>query len=426
MIARIGAPHIRSQRGAASLAVVSVLALALLLAVGHAARQLAVEQRASANQLRSTQAFEAAEAGVAWALAMLARGERVDAVCETTTDPARLPFRDARLAFDAARGTLAPRAWNDAGTPRPVRAACAWRNDAWTCSCPEAAAPSLPVGGGPAFVVELTPGPAAGLHTLVAVGCTRADGDCADGSAGPHDAAARIETVLGLVPALRAAPLAALTLQGDVGADVAWHIRRDDAAVGGIAVHAGGSSASAPLLGIAGPAGSPRAALVADGDAALAGLAVDRLFARHAGVAPTAWSERPGVARIRCASRCDTAVADALATGATVLHLSSDSVPPSPVVLHGPLALGTADRPVAIAVAGDLRLDGAVVLTGFLHAQSLHWSGSGGRVRGAVAVAGAVSGSGDPTLVHDLAVLERLRSATGSLAPLPGSWKDFR
>ena len=416
-----------TQRGAASLAVVSLLGLALLLAVGHAARQLAVEQRASASQLRATQAFEAAEAGSAWALAMLARGERVDATCTPTADPARPSFRDARLEVEPTSGTLVPRPWNDGGTLRAMHAACAWRDGAWRCSCPVDAPPALPGGDGPAFVVEVAAGPAAGLQTLVALGCTRGDGDCAAGVSGAHDAAARVESVLGLVPALRALPFAALTVQGGVGSDAAWRVRRDDAAPGGLALHAGPSAAAAPLLRLEGPAGSPRAALVADADATLAALAPDRLFARHFGVLPAAWSSRPGVARIRCGpGPCDAAVADAVAAGATMLHVGSDTVPPAAIVLRGPLALGTADRPVAVAVHGELRIDGAVTAAGFLHTDALAWTGSGGGVRGAVVVAGPVSGDGTPLVVHDGAVLERVRGATGVLAALPGSWKDFR
>jgi hypothetical protein len=156
-----GAEARAGQRGAASLAVVALLALALLLAVGHSARHLAVEQRASASQLRATQAFEAAEAGTAWALAMLSGSGRVDATCAATADPTRPTFRDARLAFDPALGALVARTWNDAGTPRPVRAACAWRGGAWSCSCPVDGPPSLPPGAGAAFVVEIAAGPGA-------------------------------------------------------------------------------------------------------------------------------------------------------------------------------------------------------------------------------------------------------------------------
>lgn len=414
------------QRGAASLAVVALLSLALLIAVGQAARHLAVEQRASAGQLRSTQAFEAAEAGAAWGLAMLSRGEHIDSVCAATVDPTRPTFRDARLAFDPVLGALVPRTWNDGGTPRPVRAACAWRHGAWSCSCPVDGAPWVPAGAGPAFVVEIVTGPSPGLHALVSSGCTRADGDCTRDLDGAHDAAARVESVLGLVPALRAAPLAALTVQGDVGADVGWIARRDDAAPGGLALQVGGSAAGAPRLGVEGPAGSPRASLLVESDTALATLGADRLFSRHAGVLPAAWRDRPGVARIRCSTACDAAVAAAAAGGSAMLHVTSDTVPASPVVMRGPLAVGTVDRPVALAVAGELRLEGAVAVTGFLHADSLAWTGHGGRVTGAVAVAGSIAGNGAPAISHDRAVLDRLRVATGTLAPLAGSWKDFR
>ena len=46
------------------------------LVAAYAGRNLIFEQKTSANQYRATQAFEAAEAGLEWALAMLNGGDR--------------------------------------------------------------------------------------------------------------------------------------------------------------------------------------------------------------------------------------------------------------------------------------------------------------------------------------------------------------
>ena len=68
------------QRGAAALIVVLLLFFIISLVAAYAGRNLIFEQRTSTNQYRATQAFEAAEAGLEWAVAML-NGGRVTADC---------------------------------------------------------------------------------------------------------------------------------------------------------------------------------------------------------------------------------------------------------------------------------------------------------------------------------------------------------
>ena len=70
-------PGPSAQRGAAALIVVMLLFFIISLVAAYAGRNLIFEQRTSTNQYRATQAFEAAEAGLEWALAML-NGGRVD------------------------------------------------------------------------------------------------------------------------------------------------------------------------------------------------------------------------------------------------------------------------------------------------------------------------------------------------------------
>ncbi len=59
---------------------VLLLFFIISLVAAYAGRSLIFEQRTSANQYRATQAFEAAEAGLEWALAML-NGGRISATC---------------------------------------------------------------------------------------------------------------------------------------------------------------------------------------------------------------------------------------------------------------------------------------------------------------------------------------------------------
>ena len=74
-------PMRRGQRGVAALVVTLLLCLTMVLAVAFAQRDIAAEERRSANDYRSAQAFEAAEAGLEWALARVDDPTRLDADC---------------------------------------------------------------------------------------------------------------------------------------------------------------------------------------------------------------------------------------------------------------------------------------------------------------------------------------------------------
>ncbi|MBL0296207.1 MAG: pilus assembly PilX N-terminal domain-containing protein [Betaproteobacteria bacterium] len=95
--------NLRCQGGVASLTVVMVLFFILSLVAAYTSRNLIFEQRTAGNLHRSTQAFEAAEAGVEWALTMLNSG-RIDATCAASTNVANDSFRQRYLTIDAASG----------------------------------------------------------------------------------------------------------------------------------------------------------------------------------------------------------------------------------------------------------------------------------------------------------------------------------
>nr|MDQ2736884.1 hypothetical protein [Pseudomonadota bacterium] len=204
------------------------------------------------NQYRSTQAFEAAEAGLEWTLARLNDDTRLGDDCLPSEAVSAVSFRDRHLRYDVTLGALAPATWNDAGTPKPLQVACFHDDSGWRCNCPASGAIALatPLGTStaPAFVVELSPGASPGLVVAVATGCMSGTAICAATSDAAHKAAARIEVAFGLVPAVRVAPAAALTARGDVDAgDAALGLQNRDADEGGVAVDAGGHVAGNAL-----------------------------------------------------------------------------------------------------------------------------------------------------------------------------------
>ena len=81
------------QRGAASLVVVLMLFFVIALVSAYTSRNLIFEQRTSVNQYRSSMAFEAAEAGMEWATAMLNGGRMGDDCSEATAAAGSTSFR---------------------------------------------------------------------------------------------------------------------------------------------------------------------------------------------------------------------------------------------------------------------------------------------------------------------------------------------
>ncbi|CAG0944685.1 hypothetical protein GPROT2_02782 [Gammaproteobacteria bacterium] len=415
----------RSQRGAAALIVTLVLFFVMTMIAAYANRNHVFEQRASANQYRAAQAFEAAEAGADWAIAQLNRAQRVDVGCLPNAS-APTTFRERHLAVNPASGLQVPIPWDNAGTPAPLQAACVRHGSGWDCSCPSDTQPVLAApaaaGPSPAFMVQFEAVPQPGVVRLLATGCTQLGGACVP-SAGASDAVARVQLLLGWVPALASAPVAALTTRGAVQAGAAAiGLHNADAASGGIAVHAGdGVDAAAARLSTA-PGGSVNDAIV-EHDAALHSATAERSFAGLFGMDKALWQQQPGVTRLACAGNCAATLSRAASTSARpMLWIEGD------MQLDGPLVLGTADRPVIVIVSGAARLAGAVVIHGLLHAASVEWNGAAAgtaALRGAAVSEAGYAGNAEVDFVYDAAVLATLKAHSGSFARVPGSWRDF-
>ena len=418
----------RRQGGVAALFVTVMLCFAMVLAVAVAHRNVVVEEQRSANELRAASAFEAAEAGLDWALARINDPSPIGVDCQPSAEATALSFRDRMVRLDAASGDVTTLSWLDGGTPVPRQAACVLGEEGWACRCPLDGRPSLPPPAGtamaPAFVVELAASTRGDVVRVIAVGCTRsgAGAACAASVDAASEATARLEAAWALLPALRSLPAAALTVQGDVDVGAAsLGVGNVDAASGGLAIHAGGRIA-ATALRIAAPPGASIGASLASDDASLRELTADRFFARTLGMGRAAWADQPAARRIDCASDCADRIGAAIAAGQRLLAIDGDAT------ITGPAAFGHSDDPIVIVASGALRLSGDIELHGVLHAGSLEWNETtpgGAYVRGAVIV-GSYRGNGAVDLHRDAAVLARLRSANGSFVRVNGSWKDFQ
>jgi Tfp pilus assembly protein PilX len=415
-----------AERGAATLIVVLGLFLALLLVAISVNRNLVFEQRSAANQTRSTQAFEAAEAGLEWAQARLNSNARLGPDCEPSADAAAQSFRERFLAHHAADASFTPATGLQGGVAVPRQAACVRGEAGWACHCPLNGTPVLtaPAGTAPAFVLQFQSAAQPGLVRLLATGCTRWSNDCAADAVANREATARVEVLLGLVPGIKTAPAAALTVRGGVDVDAAAIVvSNTNAAAGGIALHAGGAvNASAARFG--GPAGGVADAAVVTNDSALAALSGSDFFASVFGMRAPDWQQQSVVTALHCDGSCGAALLNAIGPGSVnpLIHIDGD------LQLDGPLVLGTPQRPVVIVVDGTAQLRGAVTLHGLLYSRTLRWddsTGAGALLRGAALSEGGYSGNGAPTIVHDAAVLALLKGNSGSFTRVNGSWRDF-
>ncbi len=421
-----------AERGAAALIVTMLLFFGMLLAAVFVNRNLVFEQRISANQYRSTQAFEAAEAGLEWALSQLNNTQTIGADCLASTAAGAPTFRERYLSFQKATSSFTPNTWASASVALPLQPTCVRGATGWSCSCPAQGHPVLSAPASavptPAFSLQFFAVPKAGMVRVVASGCSSLKGACLPGSgSGTADAGARTEVTFGLMPGLRTPPAATLTARGavDVGS-AAISVRNPDPSTG-VTLNAGGAI-NAPQARIAAPAGTAADASLAANDTALADLGADALFATYFGIDKARWRDQPMVRRLACTADCASALQTALDTGGPTPMVWIDGS----LTLAGPLALGSAARPVVIVASGAVQLRGDIVVHGLIYGAAASWTGTsavgapGGAVlHGALVSEAGYTGNGTPDLQYDADVLATLRTNSGSFARVSGSWRDF-
>lgn len=423
----------RNQTGAATLVVVMVLLFVISLVAAYAGRNIIFEQRTSTNQMQGTLAFEAAEAGLEWALALLNSG-RITESCVPSTVVADPTFRERVLAIDLANGNVTPRPRPSGGSE--MWAACAIAGTALTCSCPASGIPTgLVAGAGltPSFLVRFVsldapPPDQPGIVRVEVKGCTRPDdaGCMTFPTANTTRCQGTVCAMAALAPGLKTKPVAALTARGsvDVGA-AALAVYNSAARARGITVRAGGAVASTPAWTLRGAPGTPGDRTIAAGDSALSapGFTADLMFAANFGVWRETYWDQPAAVRLACGGGCDAAAVRAtvaLNPGRVVLANGN-------VTLDGGGDIGSLTEPIVLVVRGNLTFTAPTVLYGLIYAETADWATSGsGEIRGAAIAETNLSGSGAYTVVYEPDVLDNLSRRTGSFVRVPGSWKDFQ
>lgn len=410
----------RRQTGLTTLTIVMLLFLAMGITVLYANRSLLFEQKTSANQYRSTQAFEVAEAGIEWTLANINNQRVIGADCVPLATPGtgNLTFKQRYTQADLDTGLI---------SSTGLRAACVITSaGTYTCSCPASGAPTATTVGA-AFSIEFTATTQPGLIQLTAYGCTDTgvaakDGRCVPGGTGTSDAYARITTLIGLLPALSTPPAAAITAKTTVqwqGTGAALGVINRDPSTNGITINAGGEVDEDKARIVTLP-GSPPSSSVIENDTSLSTLSDDAMFQTYMGMTKAEYQDRAH--QVTCSGNCSSTLEAAVAGGAQTIWVNGD------MDIQGNVTLGTPLRPVVLVVDGNVTLNGTMDVIGLVYCTALTWDNTGGGsafLRGAAVSEGAFTGNGTPDFYYDSDVLRRLALDTGSFAKIPGSWRDF-
>lgn len=432
-------PPAAAERGLASLSLGSLLMLGLLVLGGLLLQAQLAELRSGERQLRTLQAREAAEAGLAWARVQLNHPPlAVPGLCPAPG------LRDHLLQIPVGTGPLLPQPLHP-----PPRAACRLDPEGPVCDCPPPASGQLPAvaGSSPGFSVRpqalAASAAAAGAMLLRIEGCSETRPSCLGGSG--EEAGARAGLTVGFQarPLLLRLPRAALTAGGRVRLCAPGRLENPEPAAGGLLVHAGLAlarpgaagglppcqadllvcvSPPCPGLLLQGLAGQPVWDTLIGPDAGLATqLASFEALSLHLfGLDMPRLREAPGMVRL----------ASSDATGLLPLRVSQGARRlwvEGPLTLNAPGDLGSATSPLLLVVEGAVHWQGGGRLFGLLVADSLNVAGgpAEAELQGAVLLRGDHEALGPLRVRYDSALLLRLRAQSSLLLPVAGSLRDF-
>lgn len=452
----------RRQHGVATLSVVMILFFILAMVAAYTNRTLIVDQRASANNLRGAMAMDAAEAGIEWALAQL-NGPRVDLTCTPSNQVADTEFRARYLTLNND-DTLSVQNYTLNGVNYAYSPSCVASAGAWSCSCPNAAAPTPslalpPEGLGQAFRVtfQAIQGAAypahAGTIGILSQGCSNLGSgasNCTSTAQVPQvDAVAQVAASVGLVRTLpyrsAAEALASAITAGTFIRANTIRVANTDAATG-VTLHAGGAinidmatsqlfgppgsvagiskvacddalwtrrtGAPAPVRGAACPGPEPPAS--------------DRFFQSFFGMDTDNYRRQPGLKIVGCpVAGCTSAdlTVPLAHYGGRAIWLDGD------LTIDAAGTIGSAAQPVVLIVTGNLTINAAVNFYGLLYANAITWNAGAAAavVGGAIVSETSFDATPSPTatVAYDSTILSTIVRSYGSFVRVPSGMQYF-
>jgi hypothetical protein len=431
----------RSQRGIGALVVMLMLLFGASIMVFYLNRGLIFEQKAAANQVRSTTAFEVAEAGLEWATGMLNTPYDIDANCALLST-ANASFR---RKYVRVGGTSVVSA---ATTTYP---GCKINGTTLTCSCPNVpagppftaeAVASLGTTVLPSFTVafEAVPGDTTAVR-VVSTGCTAQAGACKPttlsvATTGNSDSWAQVSHVLKVRSLIRAAPSAALTCGTSCSPGGSYNIINTDVASNGYLVNAGTTITTGNGVSYTTIPGQPvQNALIAN-DTSLSTVANSdpncansAMMSTFLGTTMSQYAASPLVRTITCSSAndCGSQVNTAMAEGWRDFYFPSgfalnNSAPFSAMGAPG------AGNGVTIVSPGDIDINGNIAIYGLIFSNSANFNDLGtgtADIYGAVITCRAQNSNGNGTIQYDSNALGGTGLRPGPMVRVPGSWRDF-
>lgn len=429
----------RRQSGFGALAVMLLLLFGSSIVVFYLNRGLIFEQKTSANQVRSTTAFEVAEAGLEWATGMLNSPQEITTACALTSS-VTTSFRAKYLQVGGAN-VVTP-----ATTTYP---GCKINGTTLTCSCPNLASVGNEVFASPgaavqpSFTVSFESVGDPQAVRVTSTGCTAQTGVCRPNTAitpsgattGNSDAWAQVSVILKLRPLLRAAPSAALTCGTSCAVGGAYTISNTDVASNGYLVDAGTTltSSNFALAHYETIPGQPvENALIANDDSLASVAGTDptcnnsAMFRTFFGTTIQEYAASPQVRTISCsnASNCRTAVEAAYAEGSRNYYF------PDGVQFSGNWTLGSsgAGNGVNIVTPGDFDINGTFNMYGLIYSNSANVNDVGtgsASIYGAMITCRGYNNNGSGLLTYDANALGGTGLRPGVMVRVPGSWRDF-
>ncbi|MBI3157083.1 MAG: pilus assembly PilX N-terminal domain-containing protein [Burkholderiales bacterium] len=429
----------RRQRGAGALGVTVLLLLTMSVVALYLNRGLLFEQRTSANQLRATQAFEAAEAGIEWATGMLNAPQAVDAACTLSAASASGSFRRRYLLTDATT--------TDFAIATTVLPGCKVDGGVLTaCSCPAVpgsgtAVAALGAAQQPGFTVRfetVVTDPATGATDheavrVVAWGCAAQAGACTAASAAdPNaDGVATVSTIVKLAPALRAAPATPLTCGLNCNLSGSYNIVNLDPLTNGMLVNAGETVTQGGGVTLTTLPGMPaQNSIVATDDtlknvaSADADCSNSGIFQQYFGAPIEEYASSPSTKKLSCGSSadCTSKLLDAYDDGWRSFFFESD------VQLAGNHTLGSTLEPVILVTENNLKITGTWEITGLIFSNNSEWDNLGtgsSKLNGAQLSCANYKNNGNGTITYDPDALRNARRMSATLVRVPGSWRDW-
>jgi len=407
-------------------------------------RGLIFEQKTSANQLRSTSAFEVAEAGLEWATGMLNSPLDITTNCSllTTTN---ISFR-TKYIQTGANTNVSPTTVTYPG--------CKLNGTALTCSCPDLpgvgseAVATLGTTALPSFTVAFTDVGDPQAVRVTATGCTAQAGACkpvtglSAASTANSDAWAQVSVILKLRPLLRAAPSSALTCGTSCAPGGSYNIINNEVASNGYLVNAGTTITTGPGVTYETIPGQPVQNALIPNDTSLSSISSadtstcsnSLMFKTYFGVTMAEYAASPTVKTVPgCgnANTCGTLMQTYIGQGWKNFYFPAgagngfslnNSAPFS--VLGGP----GAGNGVNLVTAGDFDINGNISIYGLIFSNSANVNDLGtgtADIFGAMITCRGQSSNGNGTISYDSNALGGTGLKPGTMARVPGSWRDF-